>query len=109
MWWAVQLLPILSGQVQIMAQQLPDDKMLEYMDLNCAFLKQANHTLEQHYQQFCSPTLGEVSHTFTFAQQLQDICWQWLLAEEHDSKGVINMVVLEQFIIQLPEGTVKWV
>ncbi len=40
--------------------------------------------------------------TFMMAQQLRDACRKWLLAESRDVEGVIDQVVLEQFIVLTP-------
>ncbi len=43
------------------------------------------------------------------AQQLRDACRKWLLAEPRDVEGVIDLVVLEQFVARLPRRTAEWV
>uniref|UniRef100_A0AAR2L553 SCAN box domain-containing protein n=1 Tax=Pygocentrus nattereri TaxID=42514 RepID=A0AAR2L553_PYGNA len=45
---------------------------------------------------------------FVLAQQFRDSCRRWLLSEECDSKEVLDLVVLEQFITRLPEETAAW-
>ncbi|XP_060792792.1 zinc finger and SCAN domain-containing protein 31-like [Neoarius graeffei] len=64
---------------------------------------------EQHRQRFRSLTLSDVGHLFVLAQQLQDNCEKWLLAEDHDPGRIVERVVMEQFINQLPEQTAHWV
>lgn len=48
-------------------------------------------------------TQGEV----TSAQQLWDTCRQWLLKEEPNTEGVIDMVALKQFIVWLQDRTAE--
>ncbi|XP_017342544.1 SCAN domain-containing protein 3 isoform X2 [Ictalurus punctatus] len=64
---------------------------------------------EQHRQRFRSLTLREVGDQFAFVQQLQDLCQKWLLAEDCDPARIVQRVVMEQFINQLPEETAHWV
>lgn len=61
-----------------MAQQLPMDNLLEYLDLQQATLQRINHTHKQHRQQFFSLMLGKHGCLFAFAQQLRDTCNCWL-------------------------------
>ncbi|XP_053096509.1 zinc finger protein 483-like [Pangasianodon hypophthalmus] len=64
---------------------------------------------EQHRQRFRSLSLSEVGDLFAFAQQLQDHCQKWLLAEDCDPRRIVELLVKEQFINQLPEQTAHWV
>ncbi len=64
---------------------------------------------EQHRQRFRSVELGDNGRPFVIAQQLRDYCRKWLMAEPRDVEGVINLVVLEQFIARLPRRTAEWV
>ncbi len=53
--------------------------------------------------------LGDNGRPFVLAQQLRDACRKWLMAEPRDIEGVIDLVVLEQFIARLPRRTAEWV
>ncbi|XP_060793625.1 neurotrophin receptor-interacting factor homolog isoform X2 [Neoarius graeffei] len=64
---------------------------------------------EHHRQRFRSLTLSDVGHPFAFAQQLQDNCQKWLLAEDQDARRIVERVVMEQLVERLPEVTAKWV
>lgn len=46
-------------------------------------------------------TVEWVGQPFTFSQQLHDACQWWLRAEEHDTEGIIDVMVLEKFITWL--------
>lgn len=96
--WAAHLLPFLSGEAQFAAQQFPVMNLLEYPDLKWAILQRVGHTPEQHHQCFCSLTLSELGYPFTFAQEIQHTCRRWLLAEGHDAEGVVDLLVLEEFV-----------
>lgn len=107
--WSVRLIPLLTGEAQVAAQQLPVANLLAYDDLKRAILQRVGHTPEQHRERFRSRELGDSGRPFVLAQQLRDACRRWLLAEDHDVEGVVDLVILEQFITQLPRGTAEWV
>ncbi len=89
--WPVRLIPLLTGEAQVAAQQLPVANLLAYEDLKQAILQRV------------------LLRPFVMAQQLRDACRKWLMAESRDVEGVIDLVVLEQFIVRLPRRTAEWV
>ncbi len=107
--WPVRLIPLLSGEAQLAAQQLPVQNLLVYNDLKRAILQRVGLNPEQHRQRFRSLELGENSRPFVMAQQLRDACRRWLLAGGDDVDQIVDRVVLEQFIARLPKKTAQWV
>ncbi len=107
--WPVRLIPLLTGEAQVAAQQLPVANLLAYEDLKRAILQRVGRNPEQHRQRFRSVELGDSGRPFVMAQQLRDACRKWLMAEPRDIEGVIDLVVLEQFIARLPWRTAEWV
>ncbi len=107
--WPVRLIPLLTGEAQVAAQQLPVTNLLAYEDLKRAILQRVGRNPEQHRQRFRSVELGDSGRPFVMAQQLRDACRKWLMAEPRDVEGVIDLVVLEQFIARLPWRTAEWV
>ncbi len=103
--WSVRLIPLLTGEAQVAAQQLPVANLLAYDDLKRAILQRVGLSPEQHRQRFRSVELGDNGRPFVLAQQLRDACRKWLMAEPRDVEGVIDLVVLEQFIARLPGQT----
>ncbi len=103
--WSARLIPLLTGEVQVAAQQLPVANLLAYDDLKRAILQRVGRSPEQHHQRFRSVELGDNGRPFVLAQQLRDACRKWLMAEPR----VIDLVVLEQFIARLPRRTAEWV
>ncbi len=91
------------------AQQLPVANLLAYEDLKRAILQRVGRNPEQHRQRFRSVELGDCGRPFVMAQQLRDACRKWLMAEPRDVEGVIDLVVLEQFVARLPRRTAEWV
>ncbi len=107
--WPVRLIPLLTGEAQLAAQQLPVQNLLVYDDLKWAILQRVGRSPEQHRQRFRSLELGENGRPFVMARQLRDACRRWLLAGEGGVDHVIDQVVLEQFIARLPKATAQWV
>ncbi len=107
--WPVRLIPLLSGEVQMAAQQLPIQNLLVFTDLKRAILQRVGLSPEQHRQRFRSLELGDSGRPFVLAQQLRDACRKWLLAGEGDVEQILDRVVLEQFIGRLPKKTAEWV
>ncbi len=107
--WPVRLIPLLTGEAQLAAQQLPVQNLLVYDDLKRAILQRVGRSPEQHRQRFRSLELGENGRPFVMAHQLRDACRRWLLAGEGGVEQIIDRVVLEQFIARLPKKTAQWV
>ncbi|XP_051509646.1 uncharacterized protein LOC127415117 [Myxocyprinus asiaticus] len=107
--WAARLIPLLSGEAQLAAQQLPASSLLAYGDLKKAILQRVGRIPEESRQLFRSLKLESSDRPFAFAQRLRDACRRWLLAGDRDVQGIIDQVVLEQFIVRLPKGMAEWV
>ncbi len=107
--WPVRLIPLLTGEAQLAVQQLPFQNLLVYDDLKQAILQRVGRNPEQHRQRFRSLVLGENCRPLVLAQQLRDACRRWLLAGEGGVDQIIDRVVLEQLIAQLPKKTAQWV
>ncbi|XP_073804506.1 uncharacterized protein [Danio rerio] len=107
--WPVRVIPLLSGEAQIAAQQLPAQNLLEYAHLKRAIIQRAGHNLEEQRQRFRSMELVENGRLFVFAQQLHDACRRWLMQDGQTTAQLVDAVVLEQFITSLPSRTSEWV
>ncbi len=79
--WAVWWIPLLSGEAQLAARQLPLQSLLTYKDLKKAILQWVGCSPEQYSQHFRLLTLQECGHPFSFAQQLREAYRQLLLPE----------------------------
>ncbi len=90
--WPVRLIPLLTGEAQLAAQQLPVQNLLVYDDLKRAILQRVGRSPEQHRQRFRSLELGENGRPFVMAHQLRDACRRWLLAREGGVDHVIDQV-----------------
>lgn len=98
----------MSGEAQVVAQQLPTAIWLEYSETDCSAAgwphPRTTSVVVPDWLAF-----EESGHSLAFVQQLQDTCQWWLLVEECGMEEVINTVVLEQFITWLPAETTEWV
>ncbi len=103
--WPVRLIPLLTGEAQVAVATVAN--LLAYEDLKRAILQRVGRNPEQHHQRFRSVELGDYGRPFVMAQQLRDACRKWLLAEPRDVEGVIDLVVLEQFVARLPRRTAE--
>ncbi len=65
--WPVRLIPLLTGEAQLAAQQLPVQNLLVYDDLKRAILQRVGQSPEQHRQRFRSLELGENGRPFALA------------------------------------------
>ncbi|XP_051550724.1 zinc finger and SCAN domain-containing protein 16-like [Myxocyprinus asiaticus] len=73
-------------------------------------MQRVGRSPEQSCQHFRSLKLEKNGCPFAFTHQLWDACWKWLLAgEPRGTQDIVDEVVLEQFISQLPHGMAKWV
>ncbi|XP_056622428.1 uncharacterized protein LOC130435669 [Triplophysa dalaica] len=107
--WAARLIPLLSGEAQLAAQQLPVANLLQYADLKRAILERVGLSPEQHRQRFRSLELGDRGQPFAFAHQLRDACHRWLMAGANTTDDLVEKVTLEQFVGRLPRKTAQWV
>ncbi len=57
--WPVRLIPLLTGEAQVAAQQLPVANLLAYEDLKRAILQRVGRNPKQHRQRFRSVELGD--------------------------------------------------
>ncbi|XP_056618139.1 uncharacterized protein LOC130432669 [Triplophysa dalaica] len=107
--WAARLIPLLTGEAQMAAQQLPVENLLKYADLKKAILERVGLSPEQHRQRFRSLELGDRGQPFAFAHQLRDACRKWLVADASTIDNIVDKVTLEQFVGRLPRKTAQWV
>ncbi len=89
--WPVRLIPLLTGEAQLAAQQLPVQNLLVYDDLKRAILQRVGRSPEQHCQRFRSLELGENGRPFAMAHQLRDACRRRQRRADHRPCGAGTM------------------
>ncbi|XP_053158495.1 zinc finger and SCAN domain-containing protein 31-like [Hemicordylus capensis] len=60
----------------------------------------------QHFRHFCYQEAEGPRET---CNQHCSLCRQWLKPEQHTKKQILNLVILEQFLIILPSEIRRWV
>lgn len=65
--------------------------------------------LESARQQFRSFCYHEAPGPLEAVNQLQGLCHQWLKPEIHSKEQILELLVLEQFLIILPRDIQNWV
>ncbi|XP_006770980.1 PREDICTED: zinc finger protein 75D isoform X2 [Myotis davidii] len=65
--------------------------------------------LESARQQFRSFCYHEAPGPLEAVNQLQELCHQWLKPEIHSKEQILELLVLEQFLIILPRDIQNWV
>ncbi|XP_062418714.1 uncharacterized protein LOC134130607 [Pungitius pungitius] len=108
--WAVRLLPLLTGEAQTAAMGLPPAARRDYPAVRKAVVDRLGLLPEDHRRRFRSARLGPEDRPFAYGQRLRDAAARWLQPNGvGTASGVVEKVVLEQFVEGLPARTAAWV
>lgn len=103
------LAPYLTEATQIAYQGLPIDEAQDYGCMKLPILDALDITLETLRQQNWANTYPLGAWPQVIAQEIKDLCWQWLHPEQWSAGEVAEQNTLEQFVhVLLPQGR-AWV
>ncbi|XP_064175891.1 uncharacterized protein LOC135246326 [Anguilla rostrata] len=103
------LLPLLTGEAQQAAHGLPPGARADYKTVKRAILDRLGCSPEDYRRRFRMAHLVAEDRPFAYAQRLTHMARRWLQPEIRSAGGVVEQVILEQFLEGLPEGTANWV
>ncbi|KAM3848379.1 uncharacterized protein M6D78_005039 [Vipera latastei] len=107
--WAAQLFPALSGEAEEAVQNLESQERENYGKVKAAILRGEALRTEmqrQHFRQFCCQELGDPRRLYG---QLHKLCLQWLKPERHTKEQILELLILEQFLVSLPPDLRSWI
>ncbi|XP_035244367.1 uncharacterized protein LOC118211329 [Anguilla anguilla] len=107
--WVVHLLPLLTGEAQQAAHGLPPGARADYKTVKRAILDRLGCSPEDYRRRFRMANLVADDRPFAYSQRLTHMARRWLQPEIRSAGGVVEQVILEQFLEGLPEETGNWV
>ncbi|XP_069463439.1 zinc finger protein 91-like [Ambystoma mexicanum] len=106
--WGLWLAPLLSGEAKNIYHTLPPGTTRDYDRFKDAILSRMCVTDESCRKRFRSLAFTTGVKPRTVANELRDWGQRWLKPESRSSAEILELVIVEQFIDILPEGTGKW-
>ncbi|XP_013914142.1 PREDICTED: zinc finger protein 397-like [Thamnophis sirtalis] len=107
--WTARLRPALSGGLEEAFRTLEDRDQGDYGKVKAAILRRESLRSEmqrQHFRQFCCQEVGDPRRIHS---QLQDLCHQWLKPERRTKEQILELLILEQFLVSLPPDLRSWI
>ncbi|XP_042306283.1 zinc finger protein 197-like isoform X1 [Sceloporus undulatus] len=107
--WVIRLLPALSGEAEQAFQNMESTDQEDYGKVKAAILRADALRVEvqrQHFRQFCCQ---EVEDPRRIHCQLQELCHQWLKPDRHSKEQILELLILEQFLVSLPPDLQNWI
>ncbi|XP_077170738.1 zinc finger and SCAN domain-containing protein 23-like isoform X2 [Paroedura picta] len=108
--WVARLMPVLSGQAQQAYFSLDPKDKGDYGKVKVAILRLDNYiaaeTHRQGFRHFCYQDAEGPRGT---CQKLQELCHRWLRPESQTKEQILDLLVLEQFLVILPQEMQSWI
>ncbi|XP_053121767.1 zinc finger and SCAN domain-containing protein 31-like isoform X2 [Hemicordylus capensis] len=108
--WVTRLVPVLGGQAQQAYFSLEAKDKADYGKVKVAILRLDNYiateTHRQGFRHFCYQDAEGPRGTY---RQLQDLCHRWLRPESQTKEQILDLLILEQFLVILPQEMQDWI
>ncbi|XP_054851405.1 zinc finger protein 24-like [Eublepharis macularius] len=108
--WVTRLMPVLSGQAQQAYFSLDSKDKGDYGKVKVAILRLDNYmateTHRQGFRHFCYQDAEGPRGT---CQKLQELCHRWLRPESQTKEQILDLLILEQFLVILPQEMQNWI
>ncbi|XP_061468613.1 zinc finger and SCAN domain-containing protein 23-like isoform X2 [Rhineura floridana] len=107
--WVARLLPALRGEAEVAFSTLEGRDREDYGKVKMALLRRdaiSREKSRQHFRRFC---YWEAKGPRAAYRRLQELCRQWLTVERHTKEQILELLILEQFLIVLPPEIQSWV
>ncbi|KAM6452511.1 zinc finger and SCAN domain-containing protein 16-like isoform 2-T6 [Liasis olivaceus] len=108
--WVTRLVPVLSGQAQQAYFSLDPKDKADYGKVKVAILRLDDYlAMEAHRQRFRHFCYRDAEGPRMACQQLQELCHHWLKPESQSKEQILDLLILEQFLVILPQEMQDWI
>ncbi|KYO27710.1 hypothetical protein Y1Q_0005267 [Alligator mississippiensis] len=107
--WGHQLGALVIDKAQAAYKALSREEARDYEPVKTAILYQLEISPESYQQAFRARKPRESRRPHGLLQSLQDSLQKWLPAGKFNREGVLDQILLEQFLWDLEEDTQRWV
>ncbi|XP_054832538.1 zinc finger protein 850-like [Eublepharis macularius] len=107
--WVTRLRPALSGEAEQALNSLDVRDREDYGKVKAAILRGDALSREKQRQQFRRFCYQEAEGPRGAYSQLQEMCRAWLRVENHSKEQILELLILEQLLIILPQEIQSWV
>ncbi|XP_066487032.1 zinc finger and SCAN domain-containing protein 31-like isoform X2 [Tiliqua scincoides] len=108
--WVTRLVPVLNGQAQQAYFGLDPKDKGDYGKVKVAILRLDDFvTTEAHRQGFRHFCYQDAEGPRGTCRQLQELCHRWLRPESQTKEQILDLLILEQFLVILPQEMQDWI
>ncbi|XP_061444596.1 zinc finger and SCAN domain-containing protein 31-like isoform X1 [Rhineura floridana] len=108
--WVARLVPVLNGQAQQAYFSLDAKDKGDYGKVKVAILRLDSYmATESHRQGFRHFCYQDTEGPRGACRQLQDLCHRWLRPESKTKEQILDLLILEQFLVILPQEMQDWI